>query len=256
MKPHLKTLLAPLALAFALPALSAPVVSYEVRIPMSAIEAALGAGVFDGVRPNNPVPAEVLRLEIRADLGPVPAGFGLEAAFNAGDGFNLFSPPSARPTPAFRVVLREGEGAFGANEPNSLGDLADNESTDSFSVLGVEDVFNGVLPGNRPSLLAISNFVFRVDNIQGGFDDFEINFLQATDEVLGALPIFGASSFFRLEALSRGLTFTTSDFEMRLVDFVPDGGPGPGNNVPEPGSLALVAAALALMTRARRAVVA
>jgi PEP-CTERM motif len=255
MKPHLKTLLAPLALAFALPALSAPVVSYEVRIPMSAIEAALGAGVFDGINPGAPSRPEVLRLEIRADLGPIPAGFGLDGAFNVGDGFNLFSPPSAQPTPAFRVVARAGERPFGTFS-NTLGDLADNESTDSFSVLGVEDVFNGVLPGNRPSLMAISNFGFRETNIQGQFEDFEINFLQATDEVLGALPNLGASSFFRLEALSRGLTFTTSDFEMRLVDFVPDGGPGPGNNVPEPGSLALVAAALALMTRARRAVAA
>ncbi len=266
MRTLLQTLLAPLALAIAGPALAAPVVNYEVSIPVSAVEAAFGAGVFDAAVLDHPdgntIKAERLLLRVASELSPVGAlGFPAPATIQAGDGINGLNPPL--PTGAFTVkALLQGV-SNGLPAVREVGDLGENLSTDADAFLIVKDIFNGVAPGDAPALLGVQNFLFFLSVGTVGEDplEFELDFLQASDEVLAGNPFLGGASFLRLDFRNQGTRFTTSDFDIRLTGFSPDGeAPGVpgqgGNTVPEPASLGLAITALALTAhtcRRRRA---
>jgi PEP-CTERM motif len=253
MKTILRTLLASLALAMAMPALAAPVVFYEVSIPTSAIEASLGAGLFDGK--GSVDKANALVLHVEAELAPVQPGPPLNGLFQADDGFALFRFDLPRLDSLKVSASVRGVGATSAAASVDVGRLSDNLSTDTNSLLVVEDIFDSVRPGNRPSLFRVNRFEFEL-SILGELEQFEITLLQATDELLNTVPELGGSKLFQLLRKNESTFFRTSDFDMRLTDFDPDGAPVQGGgNVPEPTSLALVAAALAVMARARRGVV-
>jgi hypothetical protein len=250
----LRTLLAPLALSMALPALSAPVVAYEVVIPVSAIEESLGTGLFDGK--GSVAKANEFVLRVEAQLGPIPTVSPLSGLLQSQDGFAAFDFDFPRAATLEVTASLRGASASFLPATEDLGKLSDNLSTDSASVMVVEDIFDGVRPSNSPSFFKVNRFEFEL-SILGELEQFELTFLEATDEFLSALPEQGGVNFFRLIRKNDVSIFRTSDLDMRLTAFEANDVPGPGGGtVPEPTSLALAVTALALMSRVRRLVAA
>lgn len=231
------------------PTVAAPTVIYEASVPMVAIDAALGAGLFDLF--DFTASRFVIRIEAQlAPLSSFPA-FDSIAPFEAGDGVNGFGPGFLPGQFEAEVITRGVSTSSGTPVSKTRGSLSEDLSTDSSGVAVVEDLFNGAAPTDAPALLRAARFGFFVAIDPLTVEDFEVNFLHASNEVLAASPFLGAAPFLRLERLNRGLTFETSDFDLRLVEFRPDG-VVPGQAVPEPASLALVGAALGLMAGVTR----